>query len=279
MYQGNSNLTVIHQHDSDSQSSPNSNKKTYVCPHPDCGKIFRFKSEIVRHSATHVDSRPFQCEYDGCGKSFKRADALENHIRTHTGETPYVCEYPGCGMSFTTKASLRYHFLKHKNDKIYKCTFPGCNKSFITLFQLKQHEKSVSVHKKLAGKCEEGSCSEHSYSDGKNSDETDFSETYMFPLYQPNKVVNVDNVKQDVYFENQYEQQSENNYNYLMKENENLKNKLEVSEKLLYMIMQQRAQPEPSNLFLNQSYVNQIPDSFMDQSSYFFPANYGVEEF
>jgi len=182
-------------------------------------------------------------------------------------------------MSFTTKASLRYHFLKHKNDKSYKCTFPGCNKSFITLFQLKQHEKSVSVHKKLASKVEEGSSEENTYSEGKYSDESDFSESYMFPLYQPTKVVNIDNIKQNAFLENQYQSQVENKYDYLMKENQNLKQKLEVSEKLLYMIMQQNTQAEPSNLFYNQSYINQVPDGFTDPSSYFFQSNGGWEEY
>jgi uncharacterized C2H2 Zn-finger protein len=124
-------------------------KQNFICKFPDCGKVFRYKSEILRHIATHSNFRPHMCTFDGCKKSFKRQDALENHIRTHTKETPFQCTVSDCGMMFTTKASLRYHVLKHRNQKVYKCNFPGCNKAFITVFQLKQHEKSACIHKKI----------------------------------------------------------------------------------------------------------------------------------
>lgn len=123
--------------------------KTYICKFDDCGRIFRFKSEIVRHIATHSAQRPFVCEFEDCGKAFKRQDALENHKRIHTKENPFVCEFDNCGKTFPTKASLRYHMLKHKDEKNYTCSHPGCNKSFLTLFQLKQHERADNLHKKI----------------------------------------------------------------------------------------------------------------------------------
>jgi len=89
-------------------------RKKYVCRQQGCGKIFRYKSEIERHIATHSESRPFICQYDNCFKAFKRSDALENHIRSsHTKETPFACPFPECGMKFTTHGSFRYHVLKH----------------------------------------------------------------------------------------------------------------------------------------------------------------------
>lgn len=124
-------------------------KQTFICKLTDCGKSFRYKSEIARHIATHSTFRPYTCTHESCKKSFKRADALENHIRTHTKETPFVCPMEECSQGFTTKASLRYHVLKHKDQKIYKCTYPGCNKAFITIFQLKQHERSACIHQKI----------------------------------------------------------------------------------------------------------------------------------
>lgn len=129
--------------------------KSYLCKHSDCGRIFRFKSEIVRHIATHGSERPFTCEFEGCGKSFKRQDALENHIRIHTKENPFVCEFDSCGKTFPTKASLRYHMLKHKDEKTYTCSHPGCGKAFLTLFQLKQHERADNLHKKIKISSEE----------------------------------------------------------------------------------------------------------------------------
>jgi len=92
-------------------------RKKFVCKHSGCGKIFRYKSEIIRHIATHSESRPFICQYDNCFKSFKRNDALENHIRSsHTKETPFTCPLPECGMKFTTHGSYRYHVLKHNKQ-------------------------------------------------------------------------------------------------------------------------------------------------------------------
>jgi len=92
-------------------------RKKFVCKHPGCGKFFRYKSEIVRHAATHSESRPFVCNHENCFKAFKRNDALENHIRSsHTKETPFVCPFPECGMKFTTHGSFRYHVLKHNKQ-------------------------------------------------------------------------------------------------------------------------------------------------------------------
>lgn len=92
-------------------------RKKFVCKHPGCGKIFRYKSEIERHIATHSESRPFVCQYDNCFKAFKRSDALENHVRSsHTKETPFACPFPDCGMKFTTHGSFRYHVLKHNKQ-------------------------------------------------------------------------------------------------------------------------------------------------------------------
>lgn len=92
-------------------------RKKFVCKNPGCGKIFRYKSEIERHIATHSESRPFVCQYDNCFKAFKRSDALENHVRSsHTKETPFACPFPDCGMKFTTHGSFRYHVLKHNKQ-------------------------------------------------------------------------------------------------------------------------------------------------------------------
>jgi len=92
-------------------------RKKYICKYKGCGKFFRYKSEIIRHTATHSESRPFVCHYDNCFKAFKRNDALENHIRSsHTKETPFICPFPDCGMKFTTHGSFRYHVLKHNKN-------------------------------------------------------------------------------------------------------------------------------------------------------------------
>ena len=125
-------------------------KKLHRCLIPGCDKIFKFKSEIVRHLLVHMPQRPFKCEAKGCGKSFKRLDTLQNHQRIHNQEQAFECFFRDCGQKFSTKASLNYHMIKHRNQKLFNCNFPGCHKSFATRSQLKQHEKAIKYHQKLS---------------------------------------------------------------------------------------------------------------------------------
>lgn len=99
--------------------------KKYKCKYPGCDKVFRYRSEIVRHTVTHTNQRSYICPYKDCQKAFKRSDALATHLRIHTGDKPYKCPVGSCQLSFSTKAGLRYHVLKHKNDKIFRCEFAG----------------------------------------------------------------------------------------------------------------------------------------------------------
>jgi len=249
------------------------NKKTYFCQYPQCGKCFRFKSEIMRHMSTHTNNRPYVCPYNDCGKSFKRADALENHLRIHTRETPFICEYEGCGMGFTTKASLRYHILKHKDEKIYKCSYPGCNKAFITLFQLKQHEKSVSVHKKLTTNKTEGSYYEQS---SESTSSFDASEAFIYSSAQPQKKVEPEpsiQFSSSFLFEDPT-QQIDAKYERILKENEMLRQRLELSEKLLLTVLQQKMNTTDSgSLYNQQDSHSQAPDMFRESASYPFSSS------
>jgi len=119
-------------------------KKNYSCLTPNCGKVFKFKSEIKRHIIIHCKERPFECTFPGCKKSFKRVDALGNHIKLHERPNPYDCPIPGCKVQLNTKAGLQYHLSKHgEEEETYKCNFPGCNQSFLTYKHLSHHEKST----------------------------------------------------------------------------------------------------------------------------------------
>jgi len=271
MFQHSDNLSANSSLPLFFQTEEEANKRTYTCSHPDCGKTFRFKSEIVRHMTTHNNYRPFVCNIEGCGKSFKRADALDNHMRTHTRETPFMCSYQGCGMGFTTKASLRYHLLKHKDDKIFKCSYPGCNKAFITHFQLKQHERSLSVHNKFINNLSDSSCYE-SYGEEPTCMGTDCSDIFL-SYNQPTKKIELDTPIQ--FSSNCYFDEPVDNYimpqpevSQLAKENQMLKQRLELSEKLLLSILQQKVNADPCNLFLNQSspqsseFLDEVPYSY-----------------
>jgi len=131
------------------EESGEKDKKLFKCTFPDCGKIFRFKSAIIRHQCVHANNRPYPCPEEGCNKAFKRADALENHMRIHSKETPFICNHPECDLQFPTKAALRYHLLKHEGQRAFTCSFEGCGRTFITQAQLKQHENASTYHKKI----------------------------------------------------------------------------------------------------------------------------------
>jgi len=119
-------------------------KKTYSCLAHNCGKVFKFKSEIKRHIIIHSKDRPFECTFPGCKKTFKRTDALGNHIKLHERPSPYDCPIAGCKVQLNTKAGLQYHLSKHgEEEETFRCNFPGCNQSFLTYKHLSHHERST----------------------------------------------------------------------------------------------------------------------------------------
>mmetsp|Transcript_12707 Transcript_12707/g.10864 ORF Transcript_12707/g.10864 Transcript_12707/m.10864 type:complete len:122 (+) Transcript_12707:114-479(+) len=90
-YNDQGDATSVCDKKSVASSDNSSNKKKaqqgepgkFVCPYPECGKIFQFKSVFERHATTHTKVRSHKCTYPGCDKAFKRADALNMHMKTH----------------------------------------------------------------------------------------------------------------------------------------------------------------------------------------------------
>ena len=141
---------AIDENDNDFKEIISDGKKYVSCAFPGCGKIYRYKSEFIRHKVIHTSQRTINCPFKGCTKTFKREDVLKSHIRIHTGETPYKCQEANCGQSFSSQAGLKYHSLKHKGEKEYRCSFPGCNKTFLIQSQLRQHESALNYHQKIS---------------------------------------------------------------------------------------------------------------------------------
>jgi len=244
--------------------------KTYVCKITECNKVFRYKSEIYRHVATHSAQRPYICNFESCKKTFKRNDALENHMRTHTKESPFICEHEECQLTFTTKASLRYHLLKHKDEKTFKCTFPGCTKAFITSFQLKQHEKSSCVHQKVKSFIRVPQVQDsdaqtiHAPVPKKIKTEADSAvsakETAISRTESPEEE-KVSQIQVQVAPQGQNQEMYQYGIGNILTENEVLKKRLELSQKIIGLLqykMQGEPVSGPEYLF-----ANRFPENFM----------------
>lgn len=76
----------------------------FSCRH--CGKTFKTRSHLQRHTLTHTGEKPYHC--NRCDCRFNQSSSLRNHvIAIHTKEYPHKCDI--CGKGFLMPAVLRKH--------------------------------------------------------------------------------------------------------------------------------------------------------------------------
>ncbi|XDB64198.1 hypothetical protein ABFV05_017814 [Capra hircus] len=114
-------------------------EKPHKCQ--ECDKSFRSSSDLVRHQGVHTGQKPFSCTQ--CGKSFSRSAYLADHQRIHTGEKPFGCS--DCGKSFSLRSYLLDHRRVHTGERPFGCG--ECDKSFKQRAHLIAHQ---SLHAKMA---------------------------------------------------------------------------------------------------------------------------------
>ncbi|XP_042332642.1 zinc finger and SCAN domain-containing protein 2-like isoform X2 [Sceloporus undulatus] len=106
-------------------------EKRYFCT--ECGKGFIWPSELAAHQRTHTEKQAYQCME--CGKIFHDLYALTRHQKTHLGSKVYPCTE--CGKTFSRQSHLTRHRITHTGERPYPCI--ECGKRFGRQSHLTRH--------------------------------------------------------------------------------------------------------------------------------------------
>lgn len=126
-----------------------------VCPFPNCGRKFAWKSQYDIHVRSHTKEKPYMCKT--CNRGFSYESNLRYHIRDkHPEQKPLSCKF--CGQSFRRNKNRTVHMQKHRailapqrfaidvqKQDAYECS--QCDKLFKSKIGLDNHMRTHAEKK------------------------------------------------------------------------------------------------------------------------------------
>lgn len=110
------------------------NERDFQCDQ--CPKVFNWRSNLIRHQASHDNSRRYPC--NSCRKTFTDQSNLQRHIRSqHYNARSHEC--PECGKTFATSSGLKQHTHIHSSVKPFRCE--ACSKAYTQFSNLCRHKR------------------------------------------------------------------------------------------------------------------------------------------